>query len=98
VWGQKIIKGFPLRAGAGSAPAGIFFAYDAVIRSSFTGGSTVFQFDILATGTSVMSADSVIDYEGIFYWAGVDRFMMFNGVVRDVPNTMNHNWFFQGIN
>lgn len=98
VWGQKIIKGFPLRAGAGSAPAGIFFAYDAIIRSSFTGGATVFQFDVLATGTSIMSADSVIDYDGVFYWAGVDRFMMFNGVVRDVPNTMNHNWFFQGIN
>jgi hypothetical protein len=98
VWGQKIVKGYPLRAGAGSAPAGIFWAYDAVIRSSFTGGSTVFQFDVLATGTSIMSADSVIDYDGVFYWAGVDRFMMFNGVVRDVPNAMNHNWFFQGIN
>jgi hypothetical protein len=24
--------------------------------------------------------------------------MMFNGVVRDIPNTMNHNWFFEGIN
>lgn len=98
VWGQKIIKGMPLRAGAGSAPAGLFWAYDAVIRSSFTGGSTVFQFDVIASGTSIMSPDSVVDYDGVFYWAGVDRFMMFNGVVRDVPNDMNHNWFFQGIN
>ena len=98
VWGQKIIKGYPLRAGAGAAPAGIFWAYDAVIRSSFTGGSTVFQFDVLATGTSIMSPDSVVDYDGVFYWAGVDRFMMFNGVVRDLPNDMNHNWFFEGIN
>lgn len=98
VWGQKIIKGVPLRAGAGSAPAGLFFAYDAVIRSSFTGGSTVFQFDTIASDTSIMSPNSVVDYDGIIFWAGVDRFLMFNGVVREVPNTYNTNWFFDGLN
>jgi hypothetical protein len=98
VWSQKIIKGMPLRAGSGSAPAGIFWAYDAVIRASFTGGATVFQFDVIATDTSIMSPDSVIDYDGIFFWAGVDRFLMFNGVVREVPNQMNLNWFFDNIN
>jgi hypothetical protein len=97
VWGQKIVKGMPLRAGAGSAPAGIFWAYDAVIRATFTGGSTVFQFDVIASDTSIMSADSVVDYDGVFFWAGVDRFLMFNGVVRDVPNSMNINWFFDGL-
>lgn len=98
VWGQKIIKGMPLRAGAGSAPAGLFWAYDAVIRASFTGGATVFQFDVVATDTSIMSADAVVDYDGVFFWAGVDRFLMFNGVVREVPNQMNLNWFFDGLN
>ena len=97
-WGQKIIKGLPLRAGSGSAPAGIFWAYDAVLRATFSGGATVFQFDTIATGTSILSADSVIDYDGVFYWAGVDRFMMFNGVVREVPNTLNVNYFFDGLN
>lgn len=98
VWGQKIIKGLPLRAGAGSAPAGLFWAYDAVIRASFTGGSTVFQFDVIATETSIMSSNCVVDYDGVFFWAGVDRFLMFNGVVREVPNQMNLNWFFDGLN
>lgn len=97
-WGQKIIKGMPLRGGAGSSPSGVFWAYDAVIRASFTGGTTVFQFDTIATDTSIMSADSVIDYDGVFFWAGVDRFLMFNGVVREVPNQMNMNWFFDGLN
>ena len=54
-WGQKIIKGMPLRAGSGSAPAGVFWAYDAVIRMTFTGGSTIFAFDTIATDTSIMS-------------------------------------------
>lgn len=98
VWGQKIIKGLPLRAGSGSAPAGIFWAFDAVIRATFTGGSTVFQFDVVATDTSILSPGCVVDYDGVYFWAGVDRFLMFNGVVREVPNQMNLNYFFDGLN
>jgi len=98
VWGQKIIKGLPLRAGSGSAPAGVFWAFDAVIRATFTGGSTVFQFDVIATDTSIISEFCIVDYDGVFFWCGVDRFMMFNGVVREVPNQMNLNYFFDGLN
>lgn len=98
VWGQKIIKGLPLRAGSGSAPAGIFWAYDAVIRATFVGSTPVFQFDIIATDTSIISENCVVDYDGVFFWCGVDRFLMFNGVVREVPNQMNLNYFFDGIN
>jgi hypothetical protein len=98
VWGQKIIKGLPLRAGSGSAPAGIFWAFDAVIRATFTGGATVFQFDVIATDTSIISPQCVVDYDGVYFWCGVDRFMMFNGVVREVPNQMNLNYFFDGLN
>jgi len=98
VWGQKIIKGLPLRAGSGTAPAGIFWAYDAVIRATFTGGAAVFQFDVVATDTSIISENCVIDYDGVFFWCGVDRFLMFNGVVREVPNSLNLNYFFDGIN
>jgi len=98
VWSQKIVKGMPLRAGAGSAPAGLFWAYDAVIRATFSGGATVFQFDVIASDTSILSPDSVVDYDGVFFWAGVDRFFMFNGVVRDVPNQMNINYFLEGLN
>ena len=97
-WGQKIIKGMPLRAGSGSAPAGLFWAYDAVIRASFTGGAAVFQYDVIATDTSIMSSQCVVDYDGVFFWAGVDRFLMFNGVVRDVPNQLNINYFLDGLN
>ena len=98
VWGQKIIKAMPLRAGSGSAPAGIFWAFDAVIRATFTGGATVFQFDVIATDTSILSPQCVVDYDGVFFWCGVDRFLMFNGVVREVPNQMNLNYFFDGLN
>lgn len=96
--GQKIVKGLPLRAGAGSAPAGLFWAYDALIRSTFTGGATIFNFDTISAETSILSQDSVIEYDGIYYWCGVDRFLMFNGVVREVQNNMNINYFYDTLN
>jgi hypothetical protein len=98
VWGQKIVKGMPLRAGSGSAPAGIFWAFDAVIRATFVGSTALFQFDVIATDTSILSPNTVVDYDGVFFWCGVDRFLMFNGVVREVPNQMNLNYFFDGLN
>jgi hypothetical protein len=96
-WSQKFIKAISLRGGAGNAPAALFFAYDAVVRMSFTGSSTVFQFDVIATETSIMSPNCVVDYDGVLYWAGVDRFLMFNGVVREVENTLNQNYFFENV-
>jgi hypothetical protein len=98
VAGQKIVKGLPLRAGAGSAPAGLFWAYDALIRSTFTGGATVFQFDTISNETTIISPDSAIEYDGIYYWVGVDRFLLFNGVVREIENNMNINYFFDTLN
>ena len=95
---QKIIKGLPLRGGPGNSPSGLFWTADAVVRASFVGGDAVFQFDTISTQSSILSADSVIEYDGIFFWAGIDRFLMFNGVVREVPNALNLNWFFDGIN
>lgn len=98
VTGQKVVKGMALRAGAGSAPAGLLWSYDSLIRVSFTGGATVFQFDTISTETSILSKNSVVEYDGIYYWIGVDRFLSFNGVVREIPNTMNFNWFFDNLN
>jgi hypothetical protein len=40
----------------------------------------------------------VIEHDGIFYWAGFDRFLMYNGVIQEIQNTMNLNWFFDNIN
>jgi hypothetical protein len=45
----------------------------------------------------VLSQNSIIEYDGIYYWCGVDRFLMFNGVVREVPNNMNINYFYDTL-
>ena len=95
---QKIVRGLPLRGGPGNAPAGLFWSADAVIRASFVGGPQLFQFDTISSQSSILSAASVIEYDGIYFWCGIDRFLMFNGVVREVPNNMNLNYFFDGLN
>jgi hypothetical protein len=98
VTSQKIVKGLPLRAGAGNAPAGLFWSLDSLVRASYVGSTAVFQFDVITSQSSILSSQSVIEYDGIYYWCGVDRFLMFNGVVREVPNSLNLNWFFDNLN
>lgn len=98
VTANKIIRGIALRGGPGNSPSGLFWSGDSVIRASFIGGDPVFQFDTISTQSSIMSARSVIEYDGIFYWMGADRFLLFNGVVREIPNDINCNFVFDNLN
>ena len=98
ITGQKIVRGMPLRGGPGNSPSGLFWSADSLIRGSYVGGTQIFQFDTISTQSSILSAQSVIEYDGIFYWVGSDRFLMFNGVVREVENNMNINFFFDNLN
>lgn len=100
VTGQKIVKGLPLRGG-GSGPSGLLWSLDSLVRMTFNSSilsGVPFSFDTISSETSILSSQGVIEYDGVYYWAGVDRFLMFNGVVREVPNTMNQNWFFDNLN
>lgn len=94
---SKIVKGLPLRGG-GQSPAGIFWTLDSVIRCTYTGGDDIFRFDTITASSSILSFNSVIEYDGIYFWVGIDRFLMYNGVVREVENNMNINHFFDGLN
>ena len=98
ITGQKIVKGMPLRGGPGNSPSGLFWSADSLIRGTYVGGTAVFQFDTISTQSSILSANSVIEYDGIFYWIGTDRFLTFNGVVREVENNLNLNFFFDNLN
>ena len=94
---SKIIKGLPLRGG-GQSPAGILWTLDSLIRVTYTGGSNVFSFDTVTASTSVLAVNSIIEYDGIYFWVGMDRFLMYNGVVREVENNLNINDFFDNLN
>jgi len=95
---QKIVAGKALR-GQGNGPAVLMWALDCLIRGTFqSGGPPNFAFDIVAGDTTILSSQGVVEYDGIYYWPGVDRFLMFNGVLREITNDMNQNYFFDNLN
>jgi hypothetical protein len=95
---SKIVKGMPVRGGTNS-PSGLFWATDSLIRVSFTGQvDNYWRYDILSSQISIMSSNSVVEMDGVFYWMGVDRFYAYNGSVNVVPNDKNVNWLFDNIN
>ena len=102
----KIVKGLPVRGGT-TSPSGLFWSLDSVIRVSYTPttvttGTTsstfYWRYDLLTQQSSIMSSSSVIEYDGIYYWCGVDRFLMYNGTVQEIKNDQNLNWFFDNVN
>lgn len=97
ITGQKLVRGIATRGG-GQGPGGLLWSLDALVRAQFVGGTYIWAFDELTTESSILSSQSVIEYDGIYYWLGVDRMLSFNGVVREIPNTMNVNWFYDNVN
>jgi hypothetical protein len=98
----KVVKGLPLRGGT-TSPAGLFWTLDSMVRvtyspSTVNGLNFYWKYDLLTSQTSIMSSQCVIEYDGIFYWAAVDRFLSYNGVVQEIPNNLNQNYFFDNLN
>ena len=97
----KIVQGLPVRGGS-NAPSGLFWSLDSLIRVSFIGGTGTppqyWRYDIISSQSSILSSQSAIEYDGVYYWCGVDRFLLYNGVVKEIPNTMNQNYFFDNLN
>ena len=95
---SKIIKGLPMRGGTNS-PSGLFWATDSLIRVSFNGVAPYYwNYDIISSQISVMSSNSIVEMDGIYYWMGVDRFYVYNGSVKLLPNDKNVNWLFDNLN
>jgi hypothetical protein len=97
----KIVQGLPVRGGS-NAPSGLFWSLDSLIRVSYIGGqgtpAQYWRYDIISSQSSILSSQSAIEYDGIYYWCGVDRFLLYNGVVKEIPNAMNQNYFFDNLN
>lgn len=97
----KIVAGLPVRGGS-NAPSGLFWSLDSLIRVSYIGGTGTppqyWRYDLISSQSSIMSSKCVIEYDGIYYWIGVDRFLLYNGVVKEIPNNMNQNYFFDNLN
>lgn len=97
----KIVQGLPVRGGS-NAPSGLFWSLDSLVRVSYIGGvgtpPQFWRYDLISSQSSILSSQSVIEYDGVYYWCGVDRFLLYNGVVKEIPNTFNQNYFFDNLN
>jgi len=96
VCGAKVVKGLSLPSGSG--PGGMLWALDSLVQMDYIGGADIFRFTTVNRKASILSQNSVIEYDGAFYWIGIDRFMMYDGSVKELPNQMNINWFFDNLN
>jgi hypothetical protein len=98
ITGQKIVAGFPTRGG-NSSPAGLFWSLDSVIRATHSNDPLVqFTFDTISSESSILSSRGIIEYDGVYLWAASDRFLVYNGAVNELPNSMSLNFFFSNIN
>jgi hypothetical protein len=96
---SKIVKGMPTRGGT-NAPSGLFWATDSLIRVSFNSQATqiYWSYDIVTNQISIMSSNSVVEMDGTYFWMGIDRFYLYNGGVKVLPNDKNVNWLFNNLN
>lgn len=92
----KIVKGLSVRGSA--APAALLWSLDSLLLMSFVGGDVVWTFATVSDQSSILSSSCPVEMDGIYYWIGVDRFLTYNGVLRELPNEMNLDFFFTDLN
>lgn len=95
VTGSKVVAGMPLRSGVN---AGLLWSLDSVIRMDYVAGAAIWRFSTISAQSSIMAQNSVIEYDGLYYWIGIDRFLYFDSSVHELPNSMNQNYFFDNLN
>jgi hypothetical protein len=96
ITGSKIVNGKPINSGSGAA--GLLWTLDSVMKMDYVGGQAIFRFSRVGA-SSILAKNSVIEYDGTFYWIGVDRFYVSNGSqLAEIPNITNSNWFFDHVN
>jgi len=97
----KIVQALPVRGGT-NAPSGLFWSLDSLIRVSYLGGqgtpAQYWKYDIISSQSSILSSQSAIEYDGVYYWCGADRFLLYAGSVKEIPNNFNQNYFFDNLN
>jgi hypothetical protein len=69
-----------------------------VIRVVNVGEDRVnFKIDPIFKGSSILSSRCVVEYDGIFVWPGTDRFYIYNGLVDELKNNLDQDYFFDNI-
>ncbi len=99
---DKVICAKSIRGGINN-PAILFWTMSSVVRCINNPGlntppdTLAFQVDVISKSSSILSSRCVVEYDGLFFWPGNNRFFHYNGLVQELPNTMSLNYFFNNI-
>jgi len=92
-----IVAGLPLPTGTGAGA--LLWSLDSVLRMEYIGGQQIFRFTHITKSSSILSQNAVIEFDGVYYWIGEDRFFVSDGAsATELPNDTNLNFFFDNIN
>lgn len=95
---SKIIRMQAFTGGVNQSPGGLVWSLDKVYRASYVGSTNIFQFDFVGE-SSLIGADAVVEYDGLYYWPDNNgRFCVYNGTIREIENTYNKDFFFDNLN
>ncbi len=96
---DQVVDAKSIRGGT-NTPTILFWTLSSVVRCINTpdaGGNLQFQVDILSKSSSILSTRCVVEYDGLFFWPGTNRFFQYNGLVQELSNTMNLNYFYDNL-
>lgn len=91
---QKIVAA----ASGPQSPSALFWSPSELFTATFLGGAAVWDFARVTDSSSLISTDAIAKYDNLYFWAGIDRFFVFNGTVVELPNSQNADFFFDNMN
>lgn len=68
------------------------------VPSTTPNTSGTFSASTIQDNITVMSTESIVQYNQQFFWIGIDQFYLWNGVVQRLDNSMSTDYFFQHVN
>ena len=94
----KIVNAYVSRGSA--SPQILCWTLNSLYVATYTqvGNENVFSHTPIEGNISILSANSIVQYDNQFFWIGIDRFYFFNGVIQTLKNSMSLDWFFDGVN
>lgn len=96
---DQVVDAKSIRGGTNS-PTILFWTLSSVVRCINTpnaAGDLQFQIDVMSKSSSILSTRCVVEYDGLFFWPGTNRFFQYNGIVQELSNTMSLNYFYDNL-
>lgn len=93
----KVVKALAIK-NVSNPPSCLLWSLDSLIQMSFVGGDVIWNFNTISDQSSILSSSCPVEMDAVFYWIGVDRFLTYNGTLRELPNETNLDFFFTNLN